>query len=319
MGKSMEKLTHLLKNKKTVGIAGHVKPDGDCVGSCLGVYNYLCDNFPEIEATVFLEFVPEVFTFLRHSDRIRMDYPAQDPFDLFIVLDCGDEKRLGRAFPYFVNAAHTLCIDHHVSNNNFAEENYVVPDASSTCELVYEMMEDDLISEAAAEALYTGILHDTGVFQYSSTKKRTMEIVGNLMDKGIPYPRIVSDTFFQKTIAENRLMGRALMKSVLHVDGQLISSILYDEDYEMAGAAYGDTEGIVAQLRNTKGVEASILLYANEDKTFKLSLRSSEKVNCAEICKKYGGGGHIRAAGATIKDDPEKVLREIVKEMEGYL
>ncbi|MBQ4293574.1 MAG: bifunctional oligoribonuclease/PAP phosphatase NrnA [Lachnospiraceae bacterium] len=315
----MNSLKELLNGIETVGIAGHVKPDGDCVGSCLGVAGYIEDNFPKIKARVFLESVPEVFRFLRGAERVETGYPELPPLDLFIVLDCGDERRLGRALPYFKAAEKTACIDHHVSNESFAGENLVVPDASSTCELVYELMEKDRVSEKTAEALYTGIVHDTGVFQYSCTKKRTMEIAGDLMEKGIPYSRIVNDTFFQKTMAENRLLGTALLKSRLHANGRIISAFLTKEDFESAAATPKDTEGIVAQLRNTKGTEAAILLYRNEEGRYKLSLRSTELVDCAAICLKYGGGGHVRAAGATVEGDPEELCEKIVGEMERYL
>lgn len=315
----MKKLEEALAGKKTIGIAGHVKPDGDCVGSCLGVYNYIKTYHPEIQAEVFLEPIPPVFSFLQGADGIETDSPDREPQDLFICLDCGDLKRLGPNAKYFENAAATLCIDHHISNDSFADENYIFPDASSTCELVYQLLDSEKITRDIAECLYTGIIHDTGVFQYSCTSRSTMEAAGILMDTGIPFPRIVDSTFFQKTYAENRIMGEALVKSKLHLDGRVISTYLLEQEMKEIGASKKDTEGIVAQLRCTKGVEASIFLYETGEGEFKLSLRSTELIDCAAITMKYGGGGHVRAAGATVTGDPERLTEEIVAEMKKQL
>lgn len=312
-------LEEVLEGKKTVGIAGHVKPDGDCAGSCLGVYNYIKTVHPEITAEIFLEEIPPVFSFLHFSEEIISDAPEREPFDLFICLDCGDAKRLGPNAGYFENARSTLCIDHHISNSSFADENYIIPEASSTSELIFDLLSKEKITKEIAECLYVGIIHDTGVFQYSCTARSTMEAAGFLMERGIPFPRIIEETFFEKTYAENRIMGAALVKSELYANGRVIATILTEKEMAEVGATKKDTEGIVAQLRNTKGVEASIFLYQTGEGEFKLSLRSTEIVDCASITMKYGGGGHVRAAGATVKNDPEVIVREIVADMESQL
>lgn len=315
----MKKLEEALAGKQRIGIAGHVKPDGDCVGSCLAVYNYLKIYYPKITAEVFLEEIPPVFSFLTGAQEIIHDAPEREPFDLFICLDCGDLRRLGPHAKYFEQAKTTLCIDHHISNSSFADENYIFPDASSTCELVFTLLEREKITKEIAECIYVGLVHDTGVFQYSCTARSTMEAAGFLMELGIPFPRIVDETFYQKTYAEQRAMGAALMDSKLWLDGRVISTILTQERLSEVGATKRDMEGIVAQLRCTKGVEASVFLYATEEDEYKLSLRSTELVDCAAITMKYDGGGHVRAAGATVHGDPDKIITEIVAEMEQQL
>ena len=315
----IQSLEEVLTGKQTVAISGHIKPDGDCVGSTLGVYNYLRTYHPEVKTELFLEEIPPAFSFLSRSAEIINDVPERAPFDLFICLDCGDLKRLGDRAKYFEEAADTLCIDHHISNQSFAKENYTFPDASSTCELVFQLISKEKITKEIAECLYTGMVHDTGVFQYSCTHRSTMEAAGFLMECGIEFPVIVDHTFYQKTYAETKAMGLALMKSRLHLGGKVISSILSNEDFASIGACRKDTEGIVAQLRCTKGVEASILMYQTGEGEYNLSLRSSSIVDCAEITMKYGGGGHVRAAGATLNGDPETFLSEIVAEMQKQL
>ena len=175
----MIKLDEKLRGITSVGISGHIRPDGDCVGSTMAVYNYIVTYHPEIEVDIYLESIPNVFHFIKNTDQIKVT--GEDKvYDLFIVLDCGDKERLGSNAKYYEMAKHTLCIDHHASNQAFAEENYIIPDASSTCELVFNIMDTNKITKEIAECLYTGIVHDTGVFQYSCTSAQTMNIVGIL-------------------------------------------------------------------------------------------------------------------------------------------
>ena len=204
------KLDEIIKDKKLIGIAGHVRPDGDCAGSTLAVYNYIKDNYPDKDVRLYLEPIPNIFKFMKRADQIRSDYADDDVFDLFIALDCGDLGRLGNAAKYFENAKSTLCIDHHASNSSFADVNYIFPDASSTCELVFEMIDRTKLKKDIAECLYTGMVHDTGVFQYSCTSAKTMEIAGILMETGIDYPKIVDETFYTKTFCQNKILGQAL-------------------------------------------------------------------------------------------------------------
>ena len=134
-----------LADAKTVAIAGHVRPDGDCAGSCLATYNYIKNYFPHVKVDLYLEPIPNIFKFMKRSEEILSEWPDDRKYDLFIAQDCGDAKRLGNAAKYFESAEHTICVDHHVSNQNFAEHNYIFPDASSTCELIFELLPDCLL------------------------------------------------------------------------------------------------------------------------------------------------------------------------------
>ena len=194
-------------------------------------------------------------------------------FDLFIAMDCGDEKRLGNAARYFQEAKHTACIDHHVSNQSFAEENYIFPDASSTCELICELLDTEKITKEIAECLYTGMVTDTGVFQYSCTSSSTMNMAGMLMDKGIDFTKIVDEAFNQKQYNQNRAMGQALLSSRLRLGGRVVTSFLTLEEMHALEVLPKHMEGIVEQMRNTKDVELAVFLYENEDHTFKVSFR----------------------------------------------
>ena len=313
------KMNFLLTGKETVGIAGHVRPDGDCVGSTLAIYNYIKEYYPQIDVRLYLEPIPNVFKFLRYADEIRSDYTDEIVFDLFIVCDCGDEGRLGNAVKYYENARNTLCIDHHVSNQEFAQHNYIFPDASSTCELVYGLFDRAHITKEIAECLYTGMVHDTGVFQYSCTSAKTMNIAGQLMELGIDYSEIVDATFYTKTYAQNQILGQALLDSRLYLDGRCIISVVTKEEMDAFGVLPKHLDGIVNQLRVTKGVVVAAFMYQNEDGSFKVSLRANGTFDVAALAMHFGGGGHVKAAGYTAFEDAETAKDILLEEIEKRL
>ncbi|MCI8484772.1 MAG: bifunctional oligoribonuclease/PAP phosphatase NrnA [Lachnospiraceae bacterium] len=315
----MKDLASQLAQVKTVAIAGHVRPDGDCVGSCLATYNYITTWFPEIEAEVYLEPIPNIFKFLTHADRIQHDCKSDKIYDLCIVQDCGDTERLGDAVKYFHTAKKTICIDHHVSNHNFADENYIFPETSSTSELIFELMEEERITKEIAECIYVGMVHDTGVFQYSSTTAKTMNTAGILMEKGINFTKIVDDTFYTKTFAQNKILGQALLNSQRYLEDQVIATSITREEMKKYEVLPKHLDGIVSQLRVTKGVEAAVFLYENEDGSWKISMRSNGKVNVAEIAMKHRGGGHVRAAGATMEGGSQEVIRQLCEDIREQL
>lgn len=311
----MTNLDVFLKEAGTVAIAGHIKPDGDCVGSCLATYNYIRIYYPQIKADLYLEPIPNVFKFLTGAGEIISEYPQDKAYDLFIAQDCGDEGRLGEAVKYFSTAKRTVCIDHHISNQSFAMENYIFPEASSTSELIFELIPRERLTKEIAECIYTGIIHDTGVFRYSCTSPKTMEAAGVLISLGIDFPKIVSETFFAKTYIQTQVMGLALLKSRLHLGGKCISSFLTLEEMQRYEALPKHLEGIVSQLCVTKDVEAAVFLYETEPGKYKASTRSVNYVDVSQIAVKFGGGGHIRAAGFSMEGEPERIVEQIVSEV----
>ena len=308
-------LSDILKGKKRIALSGHVRPDGDCVGSSMGLYLYLTEQFPEIEVDLYLEKIPASFSIISRTEEIRHTLLEETAYDLFICLDCGDEQRLGPFAPLLRQAAHTVCIDHHVSNDAFAELNYIRPEASSTSELVYTLLEDEKISKACAEALYMGIAHDTGVFQYSCTSPETMEAAAQLLRKGIDGSEIIEKTYFEKTYIQNQILGRALLESMLVLEKQVVVSVVSRKEMEFFEAVPSDLEGIVAQLRQTKGVEVAIFLHETDTREYKVSLRSKGKVNVSSIAQYFGGGGHVRAAGVTMKGSAHDVINNLLRQI----
>ncbi|MBR4027917.1 MAG: bifunctional oligoribonuclease/PAP phosphatase NrnA [Lachnospiraceae bacterium] len=304
----MINLDTLLIGKKTVGISGHVRPDGDCVGSTLAVYNYIRTYYPEIETDIYLEPIPNTLKFMKHSECICSSVEEDKSHDIFFVLDCGDIGRLGENVKYFHSAKYTICIDHHVSNVEYANENYIIPDASSTCELVFNIMDTDKITKEIAECLYTGIVHDTGVFQYSCTTASTMTAAGILMEKGIDYSKIVHKSYYEKLYKQNLILGKILLDSQLYLDGKCIISYVTKETMEQFDCLPKHLEGVVNQLRLTKDTIVAAFLYETEKNLYRVSLRANEDVNMAEIAMQFQGGGHVRAAGCTMEGEIKDII-----------
>lgn len=313
------KLEEELQGVHSVGIAGHIRPDGDAVGSCVGLYLYLEQNYPELAVQVYLESFPKSFAMLKGTEEISHDFHAKTPHDLFISLDCADEKRLGDALPLLQQAKHTICIDHHISNAGFADVNDIRPDASSTSEIVTSLLDASKLSKEAAEALYMGIVHDTGVFRHSCTSPETLEMAAKLMRRGVRCNKIINDTYYDKTYVQNQILGRALLESVLLLDGKIIFSAVRQKEMTFYGVGPSDLEGIVQQLMGTTGVEAAIFLYEIAPQQFKVSLRSREKVDVSEIASYFGGGGHVRAAGCTMQGSVYDVVNNITYHIEKQL
>ena len=175
----MTKLEIMIDQAKTIAVLGHVNPDGDCAGSCLAVYNYVQEQYADKTVTVYLEPVSEKFSYLRGYDQIQSEL-GKESVDLCICLDCSDQERFGKFKWYLDTAAQSICIDHHITNQGFAMEQVIDGAASSTCEVLFTQLTEEKVTKAVAECIYTGIIHDTGVFRYSNTSKKTMEIAGKM-------------------------------------------------------------------------------------------------------------------------------------------
>ncbi|RGO27991.1 bifunctional oligoribonuclease/PAP phosphatase NrnA [Dorea sp. OM02-2LB] len=307
-------LQEILKEKKTVGIAGHVRPDGDCVGSCVGLYLYLTREYPEIKTDVYLEEVPAQFLVLKGTDQVK-NQAVDQVYDLFISLDCGSPDRLGFAEEMFRNAKTTLCVDHHISNLGYARENYVVPDASSTSELICRMIGSEGLDREIAEALYVGIAHDTGVFLYSCTSPETMEVAADLLRTGLDANALIDHTYYSKTYIQQQILGRALLESMFLLDKKCIVSVITKKVMDFYGAKASDLEGIVSQLRNTTGVEVAIFLHELDSGEFKVSLRSNGLVDVSSVAQYFGGGGHVRAAGVTMQGSVHDVINNLLRKI----
>ena len=307
------KIDELLGDVKTVAISGHVRPDGDCIGSCMGMYLYITKNYPDIRVDVFLEDVPPELQFIKDSDKINTSFETDvDSYDLFICLDC-EKGRLGGSEPIFDAAKKTFNIDHHISNTGTGDITYVVPTASSACELVFDCVEEDKLDIEAAKAIYTGMVTDTGVFKYNSTSPKTLQVAAKLIGYGFDFTSLIDHVFYEKTYLQNQILGRALLESILLLDGRVCASVVSKQTMEFYNCTGGDLDGIVNQLMFTIGVDCAIFMYENEPMEYKVSLRSNGAVNVSKIAQVFGGGGHVRASGCTMNGTAHDAINAITK------
>ena len=336
----MNRIQDILKlneHVRTVAIAGHVGPDGDCVGTCTALWQYLRELQSFDRLDLYLELPPKELCFLQGVSESLQEVPesfaagkpdrkegaSPDAFDgcydLFISCDVSDRERIAVAGELFDRARRTVVIDHHVSNLGFGDDNYIVPDASACAEVLFALFDYDRISKSIAESLYTGIIHDSGVFQYSNTTPDTMRIAARLMEKGIGFSRIIEDSFNKKTFVQQKVLGFCREKAELFLDGRCICTGITSEEMSRLGVTKQDLEGIVSQLRYTEGVEAAVFVYSRGENLYKVSMRSNSCLDVSSVCAVFGGGGHIRAAGCNMGGPVEEVIRRVVAEIEKRL
>ena len=288
------------RGARRIGISGHIRPDGDCVGSCLALYLYLVKYVPEAEVRVYLDKPADIFREIKGFDEIDSTFPEEEKFDVYFVLDSMPD-RIGDAEKYYNTAEKKINIDHHISNKGCGDIFVVRPEVGSACEVLYDLMETDKLDAEIAKALYIGMIHDTGVFQYSNTTPDTLKKAAHLISFGFDFPRLIEETFYQKSYLQTQIMGRALMESIRFMDGRCIVSMVDRKTMEFYNVTNKDLDGIVNQLRNIKGVHCAIFMYETDVLEYKISMRSDELVNVAEVVSYFGGGGHMRAAGCTMK------------------
>ena len=312
-------LRELAQGAKTIFIAGHLRPDGDCVGAAVASYRYLKKLYPDAAIHAYVEKVPEVFDFLDPDHTIFVQELPKESVDLFLVLDSSSKDRLGEAQAVFDTAKQTACVDHHVSNPGFADVNHVHGEISSASEVLYKLLDKEKINLDIATAIYTGMIHDTGVFQYSSTSPDTMRIAGDLMEKGVDFSNIIDESFYQKSYIQNQVMGRVLAESIMLLDGKCIVGYMKLRDMDFYGVKPSDLDGIVSQLRLTKGVEVAMFIYEHESQVFKVSLRSNGAVDVSKIASYFGGGGHVKAAGCDLAGSMYDVINNISEQIEKQL
>ncbi len=310
----MKRINSELKDAKTIAISGHVRPDGDCVCSVMALYYYLKKELPEAKIDIYLEEPPAPFRILEGIEKIKSEFNTDEIYDVFFAMDCNDE-RLGDALTIFRRARRRINIDHHISNTGCGDVNIVEPERSSTAELLYDLMEPALVDEEIAKAVYIGIAHDTGVFRYSNTSPHTLQIAAELLKFGFDFSALIEHTFFEKTYVQTQIMGRAVLESVRFMNDRCIVSMVTRRMMEFYQVGPKDLDGIVNQLQSVRGVDCAIFMYEIGTLEYKVSMRSNGVVDVSQVAVKFGGGGHVRAAGCTMNGTYHDNINNISKEI----
>lgn len=311
---TLDEILKEIKNAEKIVIMTHENPDGDAVGSSMGL-KLLLKTIGK-EADVIIPEYSRLFDFLPEIDTVMKD-SAVERYDLAIGVDCADLKRLiGKE--YFEKAKKTIVIDHHGSNQMYADLNYVNPVSPACCEVlagIAEYFEVD-ISKEIGTCLMTGIITDTGGFRHPGINPETFEFTAELIRKGVNIPDIYKRTLRTKTKANYELTKRVMSRMELLEDGKVCFTYMTNADEQEIGTEPGDHEGLVDIGRDIEGVEVSVFIrQKNGEDLYKVSLRSGDRINVSDVCLMFGGGGHIRAAGALVQGNVQQVKDKILNEL----
>lgn len=313
----LESIKEMIQNAKSILIVTHENPDGDAVGSSLGFMHGIKKFGKDVD--VYIPVVNKMYDFLPGFDCIKNELQEDASYDLCISLDSSDLERLGEGRVWFEKIEKTIVIDHHITNQNFGDTNYVNAVASSTCQNIIVVLAamDVAINKEMATCIYTGMLTDTGGFRYN-VQSETFEFAGMMLEAGINIAEIYRRVFDLTTESRTRLLGRALTRLEILEEGRVAYTYVTNEDWNEFANQDGDHENIVNYGRNIEGVEVSVL-FREKDGRYKVSLRSNEYVDVSIIASKYAGGGHLRASGfeipGAIEQAKENVLSEIRKQL----
>ena len=306
LSESIPRAAEAIRAAQTLVLACHVNPDGDALGSMLGLALALA---PLNKSLTLLsqDGVPDILRFLPHSDTVQQttDIPA---FDLAVVLDSGDLSRVGdKVQPLIGRARRVLDIDHHVLAGAFGDVRVLDSQAASTSEIVYALVRAMglPLTPDIATCLFTGVITDTGSFRFQNVTPNTFRVAADLLEAGAPPAHVSENVFENRTFAATRLLGQALAALSQTPDGRIVWARISAEDFAALGATDEDTEGVVNYVRGVRGAYAGVLFreMAPADDApakIRISLRSREGVNVATVAQQFGGGGHRMAAGCTL-------------------
>lgn len=316
--KSMENALNLINRYNNIFICSHIQPDGDSLGSVLALAMAIKKLKKESDINIIkVDDIPSDFFFLPNIDMIK-DHSLDQEVDLIIGLDSSHRERLGIGAEFLQKAKAVINIDHHVTNENFGDVNIVIPNSGSTCEIVYKFIKymDIEMDKDIAACLYTGINTDTGRFMYSNTTYETHMIIAELMKTGIDINDININIYQNRSMERTKLFLEALNQLELYAEGKVGIVVVTQDMLKKTNATIEDSEGIVSFVRDINTIEVACLLKEFSENEVKVSLRSKKYVDVAKISTKFGGGGHIKAAGCTINSEiniaKEMILKEIL-------
>ncbi len=309
----------LIRSSKRIYLATHIRPDGDALGSLLGLALALEAEGRQV-ARLSAHAAPDYCAFLPGAELLSSN-PPDWPADLGIAVDCDGLARVGPLMDTFSALPHLIDIDHHATEQSFGEVRVIDPTAAATAEIVYELLQmmQATITPEVATCLYAGILTDTGRFSFSNTDERALAIAAELVHAGADPSFIASQSYFQRSYASVKLLGLALSRLAQHLDGQVVSSVLHLPDFAETGAEQDDTEGIIDQIRTVRGPVVAGLFVEVEPGETRVSLRSSGIPNVSRVAVRFGGGGHAAAAGCTVKAPPEPAREQVLAEVAARL
>lgn len=331
----MKEAASFIRERDDFLVVSHVQPDGDAISSTIAV-GWLLEKLGKRYTMLNEGPIPARLSYLWNSKAIHTLVPGLETtedavssrfnsasqqseavahqYANVICVDCADFGRVGPASAWFAPDAALLNIDHHATNDSYGNVNLLRFDAAATAEIVYELIAELGVSldEAAATALYTGLLTDTGGFRYSNTSPHVMQIAASLLEAGAPGHQLAELLLERMTMGQMGMIQRGLSRLVFSEDQQIGWLWVTSEDLEETGASNEDLEGLVNYPRNIEGVKVGLLFKENGTKSVKVSMRSSGEVSVAAIAQQFGGGGHVRAAGCRLTVPLGEAIEQVV-------
>jgi bifunctional oligoribonuclease and PAP phosphatase NrnA len=311
--KIVSRIIQEIRQHKTFCVVGHVRPDGDCIGSELALAYALKNEGKKV--TCWNEDpVPDKLRFLDPEKLFQRPHRGEE-FDCVIATDCASFERLGKCGPAVEKRKVLINIDHHQSNTRYGDINWVSALEASTGELIYKLLlaANWPIKPEIADCLFTAVSTDTGSFQYPTTKPLTYHTAGELVKRGANLAKICDEVYQSHPLSRVRLLRHLYSKFRLTHNDQIAYLWLKKKDFARAGAETEESEGLIDHIRDIKPVEVACVFEELEPELTRISLRSkSEKENVNEIAAMFGGGGHKAAAGARIPGRPLSVQRRVV-------
>lgn len=312
--KELEKFKNFIDKAKTIAISAHINPDGDALGSALGLrkslelYGKKADVIKISQVDDYLKFLPQIENYKE---------PSQKEYDLFIIVDCSEFDRIDKAIEICKKSKKVIVIDHHEGGSIKTDLNIIHSDSPASCELVYEIIKrlNLPMDKEIATLLYAGLVTDTGRFLYSNISELTFYTAADLYKIGADFEMIYKNLYQNKEISklqfENHLLNKVEFKKPYALVGVSQKTCL---DF---GVQMGDSESVVNMLRDLKGIEVACLVKEYGENEYKISLRSKDYLDVSEIARNNGGGGHIRASGFTLNaDSMDEALNKMRKILE---
>ena len=312
--KIIDRIISALEPHRTICVVGHIRPDGDCIGSQVALAMALRDQGKEV--TVWNEdSVPKKLAFL-DPDRLVQRPQKDRKFDCVIATDAASFERLGKVGACIGDRTQFINIDHHASNTRYADLNWVSAKEASTGELIFKLLQAAKwpITPAIADCLFTAVSTDTGSFQFPSTRPSTYNVAGELVKRGANLAQICDEVYQSFPLSRVRLLQHVYNHFRLVHNNQIAYFWLKQADFDRTGASTDDSEGLIDHIRAIEPVVVACVFEEMGPESTRISLRSkSAKINVNEIAAQFGGGGHIAAAGARPAGKPLSVQRRVIQ------
>lgn len=309
---AISRLLRILREHESFLVTSHARPDGDAIGSALGML-HLLEGMGKSATVAFADPIPTMYQCLPGVERIVSEMPSHTLPEVAILLECDSIERTG--FTH-IDAGMIVNIDHHQSGRSFADVNWIDAEACAVGAMVYDLAvaSGGEITPAMASCLYVAVLTDTGSFTYASTAAATFGLAEHLLECGADSTGISQSIYFSNRESKVRVLGAALAN--LEIEGEIAWSAVSREEMERAGAMAEDCEGIVNFLIGIAGIRAAVFLRElPAGDQFRLNLRSKGAVDVAEVAERFGGGGHRNASGCTVEGSLPEVAERIMSEL----